>query len=106
MRTVLVRAATAAAMLVAVFPAFAVDDLDDDCKWCPSWRSDRSDRPPSLLARFAVWSERAAKRARVTRSTGRFKSAPEDGRASRWIAPLRARSESSRVDDPRPRSLQ
>jgi hypothetical protein len=23
-------------MLVAVFPAFAVDDLDDDCKWSPS----------------------------------------------------------------------
>jgi hypothetical protein len=50
MRAVLVSAATAAAMLVAVFPAFAVDDLDDDCKWCPSWRSDRSDRPPPLLA--------------------------------------------------------
>jgi hypothetical protein len=49
MRTVLFGAATAAAMLVAVFPAFAVDDLDDDCKWCPSWRSDRSDRPPPLL---------------------------------------------------------
>jgi hypothetical protein len=43
-------AAATAAMLVAVSPAFAVQDLDDNCKWCPSWRSDASDRPPPVLA--------------------------------------------------------
>ena len=42
--------AATAAMLVAVSPAFAVQDLDDNCKWCPSWRSDASDRPPPVLA--------------------------------------------------------
>ena len=50
MRIVLFGVATAAVMLVAAFPALAVDDLDDDCKLCPSWRSDRSVRPPPLLA--------------------------------------------------------
>jgi hypothetical protein len=48
MMKLLFGAATAAAMMAALSPAFAVQDLDDNCKLCPSWRSDRSDRPPPV----------------------------------------------------------
>jgi hypothetical protein len=49
---ILLYGAGVATMSVAVSPAFAVHDLDDNgCKWCPSWRSDASSTAPPVLAR-------------------------------------------------------